>query len=90
VQLADAASANVRRWAVGVLIFEMVAGYPPFYSENKVEMFKVWSLSLHCMLPAQRLYLRPAKQGTLGTINSDLQAICDVRYDMPAHFSKVR
>lgn len=24
-----------------MLIFEMVAGYPPFYSENKVEMFKV-------------------------------------------------
>jgi hypothetical protein len=23
-----------------VLIFEMVAGYPPFYSDNKVEMFK--------------------------------------------------
>ena len=23
-----------------MLIFEMVAGYPPFYSENKVEMFK--------------------------------------------------
>ena len=29
------------RWALGVLIYEMVAGYPPFYSENKVEMFKV-------------------------------------------------
>ena len=28
------------RWAVGVLIYEMVAGYPPFYSENKVDMFK--------------------------------------------------
>lgn len=23
-----------------MLIYEMVAGYPPFYSENKVEMFK--------------------------------------------------
>ena len=25
---------------MGVLIYEMVAGYPPFYSENKVDMFK--------------------------------------------------
>lgn len=23
-----------------MLIYEMVAGYPPFYSENKVDMFK--------------------------------------------------
>ena len=23
-----------------MLIFEMAAGYPPFYSENKVEIFK--------------------------------------------------
>jgi serine/threonine protein kinase len=35
------------RWALGVLIYEMVAGYPPFYSENKVEMFKVNSKSTH-------------------------------------------
>jgi serine/threonine protein kinase len=30
----------VRRWAVGVLIYEMVAGYPPFYDEDRVTMFK--------------------------------------------------
>ena len=24
-----------------MLIFEMVAGFPPFYNENKVKMFKV-------------------------------------------------
>ena len=28
------------RWALGVLIYEMVAGYPPFYHEDRVQMFK--------------------------------------------------
>lgn len=28
------------RWACGVLIFEMAAGYPPFYHEDRVTMFK--------------------------------------------------
>jgi cGMP-dependent protein kinase len=27
-------------WAVGVLIYEMVAGYPPFYQEDRVAMFR--------------------------------------------------
>jgi hypothetical protein len=30
----------IRRWALGVLIFEMVAGCPPFYHEDRVSMFK--------------------------------------------------
>ena len=33
-------TACIGRWAVGVLIFEMVAGYPPFYTEDRVTMFK--------------------------------------------------
>ncbi len=28
------------RWAVGVLIYEMVAGYPPFHQEDRVAMFR--------------------------------------------------
>eukprot|EP00887_Chlorella_sp_A99_P000268 scaffold13.g268.t1 len=27
-------------WAVGVLVFEMVAGHPPFYQEDRVAMFR--------------------------------------------------
>ena len=34
------AAAFLRRWAVGVLIYEMVAGYPPFYQEDRVAMFR--------------------------------------------------
>ena len=45
------------RWAVGVLIYEMIAGYPPFYDEDRVAMFK---------------------------------NICQVKYSVPSHFSKVR
>lgn len=45
------------RWALGVLIYEMVAGYPPFYDEDRVAMFK---------------------------------NICQVKYSVPSHFSKVR
>lgn len=28
------------RWAVGVLIFELVTGRPPFYDDDRVKMFK--------------------------------------------------
>ena len=28
------------RWALGVLIFEMAAGHPPFYHEDRVTMFR--------------------------------------------------
>ena len=28
------------RWALGVLVYEMVAGIPPFYHEDRVTMFK--------------------------------------------------
>ena len=44
------------RWAVGVLMYEMVAGYPPFYDEDRVAMFR---------------------------------NICQVKYTVPSHFSKV-
>lgn len=39
-----------------MLIYEMVAGYPPFYDEDRVAMFK---------------------------------NICQVKYSVPSHFSKV-
>ncbi len=42
---------------MGVLMYEMVAGYPPFYDEDRVAMFR---------------------------------NICQVKYTVPSHFSKVR
>ena len=27
-------------WALGVLLFEMLAGYPPFYDANPFEIYK--------------------------------------------------
>lgn len=42
---------------MGVLVYEMVAGYPPFYDEDRVAMFR---------------------------------NICQVKYTVPSHFSKVR
>ena len=41
---------------MGVLMYEMVAGYPPFYDEDRVAMFR---------------------------------NICQVKYTVPSHFSKV-
>lgn len=31
---------NVDWWALGILIFEFLAGYPPFYDENPWEIYK--------------------------------------------------
>ena len=27
-------------WALGVLIFEMLAGYPPFYAEDRMQLYQ--------------------------------------------------
>lgn len=27
-------------WALGILIFEMLAGYPPFYDQNPYEVYR--------------------------------------------------
>jgi serine/threonine protein kinase len=31
----------MHRWAFGVLIYEMLAGYPPFYDDGQVDLFDV-------------------------------------------------
>lgn len=31
-------------WALGILIFEMLAGYPPFYDNNTYEIYKKISI----------------------------------------------
>lgn len=30
------------RWAFGVLIYEMLAGYPPFYDDGQVTLFDIY------------------------------------------------
>jgi len=33
-------SSAVDWWALGILIYEMLAGYPPFYDENPLSVYK--------------------------------------------------
>ena len=43
-------------WAVGILLFEMLAGYPPFYDENPLEIYKKITVGIfacpNCIYPA--------------------------------------
>lgn len=39
IQSTDGHDKSVDWWALGVLIFEMIAGYPPFYDENPWEIY---------------------------------------------------
>lgn len=45
-------------WALGILIFELLSGYPPFYDENPLEIYKKITVGVYvfpeCILPSAR------------------------------------
>lgn len=45
-------------WALGVLIFELLGGYPPFYDENPLEIYKKITVGVYvfpeCIYPSAR------------------------------------
>lgn len=45
-------NASVDWWALGILLFEMLAGYPPFYDQNPYEVYRKITIG-HFEFPAQ-------------------------------------
>ena len=45
-------------WALGVLVFELLGGYPPFYDENPLEIYKKITVGVYvfpeCIYPSAR------------------------------------
>lgn len=45
-------------WALGILVFELLSGYPPFYDENPLEIYKKITVGVYvfpeCIYPGGR------------------------------------
>lgn len=37
-------------WALGILLYEFVVGYPPFWSSHPMEIYKQWVIMVHARL----------------------------------------
>ena len=70
-----------------MLIFEMVAGHPPFYDEDRVRMFKnICSVKYSCPAPTSPRCVHPAKTTTPAIIRPPTAVLieCDSEAIPPA------
>lgn len=56
-------------WALGVLMFEMLAGYPPFYDPNPLDIHRKIAIGY---FEFAEVIIMPARQLIAGLLNQDI------------------
>lgn len=62
VALSQGYNKAVDWWALGVLIYEMAAGYPPFFADQPIQIYeKIVSGKVSLIIPPSLLSVREVK-----------------------------